>query len=56
MPEKTMAATFVLLLVTIWGLRLFFHLAKRNIGKPEDYRYVNMRKRWGNHFAKLKAY
>lgn len=56
MTEKTKAATWVLILVTIWGLRLFFHLAKRNIGKPEDYRYVNMRKRWGKHFAKLKAY
>ncbi|MGO2638390.1 MAG: DUF1295 domain-containing protein [Enterococcus viikkiensis] len=56
MPEKTTAAFWVLGLVTIWGLRLFFHLAKRNIGKPEDYRYVNMRKRWGNHFAKLKAF
>ncbi|EOL43241.1 DUF1295 domain-containing protein [Enterococcus caccae] len=56
MPEKTTVSTTVLILVTIWGLRLFFHLAKRNIGKPEDYRYVNMRKRWGNHFAKLKAY
>lgn len=56
MPEPTLAATLILTLVTIWGLRLFFHLAKRNIGKPEDYRYVNMRKRWGKHFAKLKAY
>ncbi|OTN90265.1 hypothetical protein A5819_002764 [Enterococcus sp. 7E2_DIV0204] len=56
MPQKTTASTIVLVLVTVWGLRLFFHLAKRNIGKPEDYRYVNMRKRWGHHFAKLKAY
>lgn len=56
MPNKTTVSTIILLLVTIWGLRLFFHLAKRNIGKPEDYRYVNMRKRWGKHWAKLKAY
>lgn len=56
MPEKTRVSTIVLVLVTVWGLRLFFHLAKRNIGKPEDYRYVNMRKRWGTHLAKLKAY
>jgi len=35
-------------LVTIWALRLFFHISLRNIGKPEDYRYVNMRKSWGN--------
>lgn len=56
MPQKTTVASITVLLVTIWGLRLFFHLAKRNIGKPEDYRYVNMRKRWGNHWPRLKAY
>lgn len=56
MPTKTVLATLVLILVTIWGVRLFAHLAKRNIGKPEDYRYVNMRKRWGTNFARLKAY
>lgn len=56
MPVKTTAATWVTALVTIWGVRLFVHLAKRNIGKPEDYRYVNMRKRWGTHFARLKAF
>lgn len=56
MPEKTLASTIILILVAIWGIRLFLHLAKRNLGKPEDFRYVNMRKRWGKHFAKLKAY
>lgn len=56
MPEKTKISTTILVLVTVWGVRLFWHLAKRNIGKPEDYRYVNMRKRWGKHWAKLKAY
>jgi len=43
------------LLVTIWSLRLFIHIARRNIGKPEDYRYVEMRKSWGKH-VKLNAY
>lgn len=56
MPEPTMASKVTLVLVSVWGLRLAGHLAKRNIGKGEDYRYVNMRKRWGNHYAKLKAY
>lgn len=56
MPTKTTVSTIILVLVTIWGVRLFFHLAKRNIGKPEDYRYVNMRKRWGDHWPRLKAY
>jgi steroid 5-alpha reductase family enzyme len=35
------------LLVSIWGLRLFYHIAKRNLGKGEDYRYVAFRKAWG---------
>jgi len=42
-------------LVTIWGLRLFFHISKRNWNKPEDFRYQDMRKRWGNWQA-LRAY
>lgn len=33
----------ITLLVTIWGSRLGWHLARRNIGKPEDYRYAQMR-------------
>ncbi len=32
-------------LVTIWGLRLFVHLFRRNVGKGEDPRYVRMRER-----------
>ncbi|MBO0441832.1 DUF1295 domain-containing protein [Candidatus Enterococcus ikei] len=56
MPNKTVVSMIILGLVAVWGIRLFLHLAKRNIGKPEDYRYVNMRKRWGKHLAKLKAY
>lgn len=43
------------LLVTLWSLRLFFHIAKRNIGKPEDYRYTEMRQNWGKN-TKLNAY
>ncbi|EUJ23791.1 hypothetical protein PGRAN_06774 [Listeria grandensis FSL F6-0971] len=54
--EMTAQGLIVTIFVFIWGMRLFLHLANRNIGKPEDYRYVNMRKRWGTHFAKLKAY
>ncbi|PKM55855.1 MAG: steroid 5-alpha reductase [Firmicutes bacterium HGW-Firmicutes-5] len=43
-------------LVLLWGVRLVIHLAKRNIGKPEDYRYVQMRVRWGNKWPRLKAF
>lgn len=35
------------LFVSIWGLRLFYHILKRNLGKPEDFRYATWRKEWG---------
>jgi steroid 5-alpha reductase family enzyme len=35
------------LLVTVWGLRLTAYLARRNLGKGEDYRYAAMRRRHG---------
>jgi len=34
-------------LITIWGLRLFYHILKRNIGKKEDFRYAAWRREWG---------
>ena len=39
----------MLTLVSIWGLRLSFHLWVRNRGKDEDFRYVAMRKNFGKH-------
>ena len=35
------------LLVSIWGLRLFYHILLRNKGKAEDFRYAEFRKNWG---------
>jgi len=32
----------IALLVSIWGIRLAFHLTRRNLGKPEDPRYADM--------------
>lgn len=40
----------LVLMTTIWGLRLATHLFVRNHGKGEDYRYVRMRKHWGPRF------
>jgi len=37
----------VLILVSIWGLRLTIYLAIRNIGKKEDFRYQEFRKHYG---------
>lgn len=43
-------------LIILWGLRLFLYIGVRNIGKPEDYRYVNMKKKWGDHRPALQAF
>ncbi|MCB2301001.1 DUF1295 domain-containing protein [Clostridium tagluense] len=40
-------SVIVTVLVFVWGMRLFYHILKRNLGKPEDFRYVAMRKKWG---------
>lgn len=34
-------------LVSVWGLRLGYHIFKRNYAKPEDFRYANFRREWG---------
>ena len=40
----------LLVLVTVWGIRLAGYLTWRNSGKGEDFRYQAMRKRWGRRF------
>jgi len=37
----------VLILVSIWGIRLSAYLFKRNYGKPEDFRYQEFRRHYG---------
>ena len=37
-------------LVSVWGLRLAWHIHMRNKGKAEDYRYLAWRKEWGKWF------
>jgi steroid 5-alpha reductase family enzyme len=39
--------TILLILVSVWGLRLSGYLAWRNIGKGEDYRYKQFRIKYG---------
>ena len=41
----------LVLMTTIWGVRLATHLFIRNHAKGEDYRYVRMRKHWGPRFS-----
>lgn len=42
-------------LVFIWGTRLAIHIAIRNKGKGEDFRYAKWRKEWGRWFL-LRSY
>ena len=43
------------LLVSVWGLRLAWHIHARNKGKVEDYRYQQWRNEWGSWFY-LRSY
>jgi len=46
----------LLAMVTIWGLRLTAYLAKRNVGKGEDFRYRAMRRKHGARFGIVSLY
>jgi steroid 5-alpha reductase family enzyme len=49
-PFMSSTKWLLLILVTVWGLRLSIHIGIRNWGKPEDFRYAKWReengKRW----------
>ena len=45
--DSTPAKMILLVLVSLWGLRLSIYLAWRNIGKGEDFRYKEFRKKYG---------
>ena len=36
----------ILCLVSLWGIRLSYHIFMRNYKKPEDFRYQEMRQKW----------
>lgn len=42
--------------ILLWGLRLSWHIGRRNWNKPEDFRYQAMRVKWQGRGEKLKAY
>lgn len=48
-PEYSIRKIMVLILVVLWGLRLFGYLLWRSYGQPEDYRYGQFRKEYGAH-------
>lgn len=39
------------IMVTIWGVRLSVYLAWRNIGKGEDFRYQEFRRKYGRNYT-----
>ncbi len=43
------------ILVTLWGLRLAWHIWLRNRNKPEDWRYKKWREDWGKNW-KIRTY
>ena len=49
--QMTTRQLIVTALVVVWGARLAIHLYARNWGKPEDFRYRQMRERWGQKAA-----
>ncbi|HPJ24149.1 MAG TPA: DUF1295 domain-containing protein, partial [Bacillota bacterium] len=47
--DYSLGKIIVNVLVSLWGLRLFYHISRRNIGKPEDFRYQKWRSEWGKY-------
>ncbi len=56
---SSLLENFILMMVVLWGLRLALFIHWRNHGKPEDFRYAQWRKDWGentNRIAYFKVY
>jgi steroid 5-alpha reductase family enzyme len=53
--DSGMRGLLVCVLVSVWGVRLAWHIHRRNKGKAEDYRYLAWRKEWGRWFY-LRSY
>lgn len=53
---ESLNGSIITLFVVIWGGRLTYYLFKRNWNKPEDKRYVAMRKNWEGKNPRLQAY
>ena len=45
----TVTQILVNVMISLWGLRLFYHILKRNIFEEEDFRYKAWRKAWGKY-------
>lgn len=47
-PDSGWRGFALLVMATLWGLRLASYIFIRNWGRGEDFRYQAMRERWGN--------
>jgi steroid 5-alpha reductase family enzyme len=48
--QESLRQVVIPVLVSLWGLRLGIYIFWRSRGKEEDYRYAEMRERWGSRF------
>lgn len=46
--DPTILSYIIVGFIAVWGIRLSGRLIKRNWGKPEDFRYAQWRKEWGD--------
>jgi steroid 5-alpha reductase family enzyme len=53
--HRSMTQVILAGLVGVWGTRLALHIARRKAGKPEDWRYTEMRKAWGK-YVNIRSY
>lgn len=53
--EQSLRGVLVGILVSVWGVRLAWHIHKRNRDRIEDYRYATWRREWGKWFF-LRSY
>ena len=53
--DTSLRALLLGILVSVWGLRLAWHIHRRNAGRTEDYRYAAWREAWGEWFC-LRSY
>lgn len=53
--STSVKALVVMILTTIWGIRLSLHIYPRLAQKKEDYRYATWRKQWGK-WAIVRSY
>lgn len=59
LPSTSSLTLLLLSLVTLWALRLFWRIFRKNHGQPEDARYANWRQTWlaqGHLYFVLRSY